>query len=71
MAGGLAYYGRRRIALLRSDEDVTRFVAAGGRALVVAEKKRDRVEHVVPVRVAFRAREGRRAVLVLEPRSDG
>jgi 4-amino-4-deoxy-L-arabinose transferase-like glycosyltransferase len=67
MAGGLAYYGERRVALLRGGDDVAAFFAAGGRAVVVAEKKRDRVEGAAPVRVHHRAREGRRAVLVLTP----
>jgi hypothetical protein len=71
MAGGLAYYGGRRVELLRGGDDVARFVASGGRALVVAEKKRERVESAVPVRVVFRARSGRRAVLVLEPLRGG
>lgn len=68
MAGGLAYYGARRIALLRGADDVSRFFANGGRAVVVAEKKRERVDAAAPVSVHFRAREGRRAVLVLTPR---
>jgi hypothetical protein len=67
MAGGLAYYADRRVALLRGGDDVAQFFAAGGRAVVVAEKKRDRVESVAAVRVHHRAREGRRAVLVLAP----
>jgi 4-amino-4-deoxy-L-arabinose transferase-like glycosyltransferase len=67
MAGGLVYYGGRRVDLLDNPHDVARFIAAGGRAIVVAEKKRDRVDRVMPTRVHFRAREGRRAVLVLVP----
>jgi 4-amino-4-deoxy-L-arabinose transferase-like glycosyltransferase len=67
MAGGLAYYGGRRVDVLDGPHDVARFIAAGGRAIVVAEKKRERVDRVMPTRVHFRAREGRRAVLVLEP----
>lgn len=67
MAGGLVYYGARRVDLLDNPHDIARFIAAGGRAIVVAEKKRDRVDRVMPSRVHFRAREGRRAVLVLAP----
>lgn len=70
MAGGLAYYGGRRIALLESREEIAHFIASGGGAVVVAEKKRDRVEAVTPTRVLLRAREGSRAVLVLAPRRD-
>jgi 4-amino-4-deoxy-L-arabinose transferase-like glycosyltransferase len=67
LAGGLAYYGDRRIALLRDAADIERFFAAGGAALVVAEKKRERVDAVTQTRVLFRAREGSRALLVLAP----
>jgi 4-amino-4-deoxy-L-arabinose transferase-like glycosyltransferase len=67
MAGGLAYYGERRVVLLRGGDDVARFFADGGRAVVVAEKKRARVDAAAAVRVHHRAREGRRAVLVLTP----
>lgn len=67
MVGGLVYYGARRVDVLERPHDVARFIAAGGRAIVVAEKKRDRVDRVMPTRVHFRAREGRRTVLVLTP----
>lgn len=67
MAGGLAYYGGRRVDVLENPHDIARFIAAGGRAIVVAEKKRDRVDRVMPTRVRLRVREGRRAMLVLEP----
>jgi 4-amino-4-deoxy-L-arabinose transferase-like glycosyltransferase len=67
MAGGLVYYGDRRIASLRDSDDIERFLADGGRAIVVEEKKRDRVDAVAPVEVRFRARSGRRAVLVVAP----
>jgi 4-amino-4-deoxy-L-arabinose transferase-like glycosyltransferase len=70
LAGGLAYYGERRVALLDEKDEIARFVASGGRALVVAEKKRARVDEVTPTRVLLRAREGRRAVLVLAPRGE-
>jgi hypothetical protein len=68
LAGGLAYYGERRVALLDEPDEIARFVASGGGALVVAEKNRARVDAITPTRVLFRAREGRRAVLVLAPR---
>jgi len=70
LAGGLAFYGDRRIALLRDADDVERFFAEGGAALVVAEKKRERVDAVTPTRVLFRAREGSRALLVLAPATE-
>ena len=69
MAGGLVYYGNRHIATLEDSEDIRRFLAAGGRAIVVEEKKRERIDAVAPVEVRFRAREGSRAVLVVTPKS--
>jgi hypothetical protein len=71
MVGGLAYYGRRRVAELRTPEDVTRFFEAGGGALVLKAKKLGRLE--TPVAVVHRARSGRRELLVVTPRtaSDG
>lgn len=68
LVGGLAYYGERRVALLDSGEDVARFFASGGRAVVVQARKLDRIEAVAPIEVVFRAREGRRALVVATPR---
>lgn len=67
MAGGLVYYGHRHIATLDDAASIEAFVAAGGRAIVIEEKKRERVDAVTPVEVRFRAREGKRAVLVVTP----
>ncbi len=69
MAGGLVYYGHRHVEALDEAESIERFLAAGGRAIVVEERKRERVDTVTPVDVQFRAREGSRAVLVVTPRS--
>lgn len=69
MTGGLVYYGDRRIAPLHDADDIRRFLESGGRAIVVEEKKRARVEEVTQVAVRFRAREGKRAVLVVTPQS--
>jgi 4-amino-4-deoxy-L-arabinose transferase-like glycosyltransferase len=69
MAGGLVYYGHRHVEALDEAASIERFLAAGGRAIVVEEKKRERVDAVTPVDVRFRAREGSRAVLVVTPRS--
>jgi 4-amino-4-deoxy-L-arabinose transferase-like glycosyltransferase len=71
MVGGLNYYGRRRVEVLRTPEDVERFFAEGGRALVLKAKKLERL--TVPVEVAHRARSGERELLVVTPRtaSDG
>jgi 4-amino-4-deoxy-L-arabinose transferase-like glycosyltransferase len=68
LVGGLAYYGRRRVAFLGDRAQIARFVADGGAAIVVAERKQGRVEAVTPVTVRHRSREGRRALLVVTPR---
>jgi 4-amino-4-deoxy-L-arabinose transferase-like glycosyltransferase len=65
MVGGLAYYGGRRVAELRTPEDVERFFAEGGRAVVLKAKKLERLE--TPVEVIHRARAGRRELLVVIP----
>jgi 4-amino-4-deoxy-L-arabinose transferase-like glycosyltransferase len=67
MAGGLVYYGHRHVEVLDDAQSIERFLAAGGRAVVVEEKKRERVDAVVPVEVRFHARDGSRAVLVVTP----
>jgi 4-amino-4-deoxy-L-arabinose transferase-like glycosyltransferase len=69
MTGGLVYYGNRHVAPLRDADDIRRFLADGGHAIVVEEKKRERVDAVTRVEVRFRAREGKRAVLVVVPQS--
>lgn len=72
LVGGLVYYGGRRVEQLADADAIARFFANGGAAVVVAEKKRARVDAVLPTRVLLRAREGRRALLVLAPgRADG
>jgi len=71
MAGGLVYYGHRHVEALDDAASIERFLAAGGRAIVVEEKKRERVDAVTPVEVKFRAREGSRAVLVVTPQHTG
>jgi 4-amino-4-deoxy-L-arabinose transferase-like glycosyltransferase len=67
MVGGLAYYGGRKVAELRTPEDVERFFAQGGRAVVLKAKKLERLE--TPVEVVHRARAGRRELLVVIPRT--
>jgi 4-amino-4-deoxy-L-arabinose transferase-like glycosyltransferase len=67
LVGGIAYYGGRPVAELREPESVRRFLADGGRAIVVKERKLGRVEVVTPVQIHFRTRRGRRAMLVVTP----
>ena len=71
LVGGLAYYGGRHVTYLGDRAHIERFLREGGTALVVAEKKKARVEEVGPVEVRFRAREGRRALLVVTPQRSG
>jgi hypothetical protein len=68
LTGGLVYYGGRRVEELDRPEEIARFFADGGRAVVVQARKLERVSSVVPVEVAFRAREGRRQLVVATPR---
>jgi len=65
MVGALDYYGGRKVAVLRTAEDVARFFEGGGRALVVRGKKLERLP--VPVEIAHRARSGGRELLVVTP----
>jgi 4-amino-4-deoxy-L-arabinose transferase-like glycosyltransferase len=67
MVGGLNYYGRRRVTVLRTPEDVERFFAEGGGALVLKRKKLDRLE--MPLEIVHRARSGKRELLVVTPRT--
>lgn len=71
LVGGLVYYGGRRVVSLGTREEIAQFFAAGGRAVVVQARKLERVEAAAPVAVAFRAREGRRALVVATPRAPG
>jgi 4-amino-4-deoxy-L-arabinose transferase-like glycosyltransferase len=68
MVGGLAYYGGRRVAELRTPEEVERFFAEGGGAVVLKAKKLPRL--ATPVEVVHRARSGRRELLVVTPRTN-
>jgi 4-amino-4-deoxy-L-arabinose transferase-like glycosyltransferase len=65
MVGALNYYGGRRVDVLRTPEDVERFFAEGGRALVLKRRKLERL--TTPVEVMHTARSGRRALLVVTP----
>jgi len=71
LTGGLVYYGARRVAPLASREEIACFFAEGGRAVVVQARKLERVSDAVPVDVVFRAREGRRQLVVATPRAAG
>jgi hypothetical protein len=68
MVGGIAYYGGRRVAELRTPEDVGHFFDAGGRALVLKAKKLGRLGD--SVEVVHRVRAGDRALVVVTQRSE-
>jgi 4-amino-4-deoxy-L-arabinose transferase-like glycosyltransferase len=65
LVGGLNYYGRRRVEVLRTPEDVERFFGEGGRALVLKRKKLERL--TVPVEIVHKARSGKRELIVVTP----
>jgi len=67
MVGALNYYGERRVSLLRTPEEIERFFADGGRALVLKRKKLERLG--VPVEIVHRTRAGSRELLVVTPRT--
>lgn len=68
LTGGLVFYGGRRVAPLRSRAEIARFFDSGGKAVVVQARKLHRVEAAAAVEVRFRAREGRRQLVVATPR---
>ena len=67
LVGALAYYGRRRVTELETPEAIAAFLASGGRVIVTEARNLDRLEAVAPVEIRFRARQGRRALLVVTP----
>jgi hypothetical protein len=77
LVGALGYYGRRRAVALETPEAILRFVAAGGRVIITEASNLRSLESVLPVEVRFRARHGRRELVVVtaapppapEPRS--
>ena len=69
MAGGLAYYGERRVSQLSTPESVRQFIHEGGKVIVVKRRKLDRVEEVTPVSIRDSFRTGRREIVVVTPRS--
>jgi hypothetical protein len=67
LVGALAYYGGRPVTELKNPEAIAAFLAGGGRAIVTEERNLGRVEAVTPVEIRFRARQGRRALVVVTP----
>ena len=67
LIGGIAYYGRRRTRVVETPADVERFLAMGGRVIVVPALHLHVVTRVTPVLVHARLRSGRRTLLVVTP----
>ncbi|NNL65397.1 MAG: hypothetical protein HKP30_04065, partial [Myxococcales bacterium] len=67
MVGGLAYYADRPVHWLDEMDEVPGYFAAGGRALVMKERKLEGVRQLAPVVVRERLREGDRALVVVAP----
>ncbi len=67
LLGGLAYYAERRVTLLDDPGRLERFLAEGGRTLVIAGHQLERVRSSVPLTIHARARRGRRTLLVATP----
>ena len=65
LVGGITYYGNRQVAELSDPDSIARFLESGGRVLVVAERKLERVESVASAQIQARARSGRRTLLVV------
>ncbi len=65
LVGGITYYGNRQVAELSDPDSIARFLQNGGRVLVVAERKLERVESVASAQIQARARSGRRTLLVV------
>ncbi|MAE93348.1 MAG: hypothetical protein CL910_01675 [Deltaproteobacteria bacterium] len=64
MIGGLAYYAGRRITELKTHEEITAFLEAGGSTFVLKRRKLWRVEVHAPVEIATSARSGSRELVV-------
>lgn len=67
LIGGLLYYGGRPVAPLDSRADIDAFLARGGRAIVVSERRLAALRELTPLDVRARARRGERALLVVSP----
>lgn len=68
LIGGVVYYGNRRVTQLDRGEDVARFLAEGGQALIARRRDLPRIAEHVDVEVVATARGGRRALVVAIPR---
>ncbi len=68
LIGGIAYYGNRRVKAFEHGEDVARYFAEGGRALIARRRDLPRIGEHASVEVVADARRGRRALVVVVPR---
>jgi 4-amino-4-deoxy-L-arabinose transferase-like glycosyltransferase len=70
LVGPLQYYGGRRVLLLEEPDDVGRFFADGGTALVIDEAQMSLLGDAWDFRVLGRERVRQRRILVLAPSDD-
>jgi 4-amino-4-deoxy-L-arabinose transferase-like glycosyltransferase len=54
LIGGIAYYSGRAVTALGSERGVKRFLASGGRAMIVETPHLAAIEKVAPARIVFR-----------------
>jgi 4-amino-4-deoxy-L-arabinose transferase-like glycosyltransferase len=54
LVGGIAYYSGRDVTAVGSERGVKRFLAAGGRAMIVETPHLAAIEKVAPARIVFR-----------------
>lgn len=65
LAGGVAYYSGHRVVNVRSEKSLRDFLEAGGRNIIVKQKKLDRVPQVVEFEVRAHSRSGIRTLVVI------
>ncbi len=67
LAGGLVYYGAQPVTELSGEADIDAFIAGGGRVIVVQKRLQARFAALRGLEERYRARKGRRALVVLTP----
>ena len=69
MIGGVAYYSRRPVTLVKSLDEVIDYFARGGSALIVREQKLDSLTGLEATELHTSFRSGRRKLILLVPDS--
>ncbi len=68
LAGGIAYYSHRPTIALEAPAEVERFVAEGGRAIIVKARHFAALSRTTPLAIRAQARHGRRTIVLAEPK---